>query len=182
MNQEGVIMSDYLDAMIEARDKELSRWLYKYSANDNKFLVYRDGFVVDAFAEGEIDRGFNLRREKAAMQAAYEAARDALWGTKIDDPFGRMLYRAVHHKDGDLSNNEPANLLVMQDPPGLERLLLDDTLAQVHSEQDEHRENVKKWFSENFSKRLGTGDGDVNAVEPKERRKPDFLAINKLFS
>ena len=75
---------DYLDAMREARDKELSLWSYKYSVNEDCFVVYREQ-EIKAKVEGErvIDGNFSVLRDRAAMKAAYDAAQQMHYGNPL---------------------------------------------------------------------------------------------------
>jgi len=80
MQAESEKSMDYIDAMVEAREKELSLWMFKYGVNRDAWEYYRDGvlmetktdseFLDDHRMQGEIDH-FNKLRDRAAMNAVF---------------------------------------------------------------------------------------------------------------
>lgn len=75
---------DYLDAMIEARDKELSLWIFKYNVNLDSWEYYRDGVLIERIAAIDVksydlcEKHLSELRDRAVMEAAYKAAHEHL--------------------------------------------------------------------------------------------------------
>ena len=126
-------LRDHLDKMIEAAEAEHSRW--KMAAWEGEvWEIKKDGEIVVRFKQTDLShlryQKFYELRERAKMEAAYKAAQD--WfcesvnrGNPVPDDvlwprFGvasvpaNMVWgdgSAIHHKDGDIQNNDLTNLM-----------------------------------------------------------------------
>ena len=117
---------DYLDAMREARDKELSLWTMKYNAEDDTWRYYRNNWLIDCKNAKELDseiEHLNALRDRAAMKAAYEAAQQVHWSNPL-----ATLDKPRDLKWIDCPASEPATVRY------IDKIVVDDPLQCARAE------------------------------------------------